>query len=370
MLGEFLNELVTNRAERLHSEQSIGFMERAWAKNSAAWLAVISSWCFFLSIYPQNTWDGVMVSLGSAIHAYSFVAMVISLGLLRRSSGRVNKLNDELLDEREIVNRDWAYKTGYLVVRSVGLGLMILLCVVWVANEAQRGVPVPGDPGPLDNFSKFLAFYFQENAILATIQLLGLLTYVAYTFPMILLAWRQAKAVDLEYLKEQEVRAFRLLAASIARRYFARLKVLAGLLVGLIAFWILVNVLTPAAGYSSSFLPGIFFGMLFGVVFYGVWVFAIGMFNQGFMIRVLERVPGVEGLKPVTKTLFNQFLSMSIIGSLMLTIVVSSMVSLPVLPVIASIGLPVCFLGGLILLSIHLASFGAIRALGAVETKN
>jgi hypothetical protein len=79
--------------------------------------------------------------LASAINWVTFLTPYILLGsflLLRNSMRRITSLPDEYLDELEIANRDWAFKTGYLVVRRLGLAVTAAFIVLQALAFAQR----------------------------------------------------------------------------------------------------------------------------------------------------------------------------------------------------------------------------------------
>jgi hypothetical protein len=130
---------------------------------------------------------------------FSPVILLTCLLLLRSSMRRITSLPDEYLDELEIVNRDWAFKTGYLVIRRVGLVLTVVgfitLFTLYVTTPRTWEWPSPKHP--LQDVQDALAGYFAGltagGGLAFYFQVIGLLTYVAYSFPIILLAWRESK---------------------------------------------------------------------------------------------------------------------------------------------------------------------------------
>lgn len=135
----------------------------------------------------------------TGIGTFSPLILLTCLLLLRSSMRRITSLPDEYLDELEIVNRDWAFKTGYLVIRRVGLALTVIgfttLFILYVTRPRTWEWPNPKHP--FQNVEDALTNYFggltEGGSFVFYFQVIALLTYVAYSFPIILLAWRESK---------------------------------------------------------------------------------------------------------------------------------------------------------------------------------
>lgn len=361
---ELIEGIRTLRLQGVADEVSVGFLERAWAKRFASIVAVVSSWAFLLSLYVSAALHGELVSLGYAVNAFSIPLMAISFAMLRRSARRVNSLPDEMLDERQIQDRDWAYKMGYLVVRRIGLTLAILgaaaSLIVWY-NQDATAYAFDTDFGTSNlghiivSIQTFIEQFFFRNGILACFQLLGLLTYVAYSFPLILLAWREARYVDVQSIEELEQANYQAMARSAARRYFQRLRWLG------YAVLVTALLLTVLNGTNGSGGP-LFFYVFYGSIFYGVWVYAFGMFNQASLIRILRNPALPEQAIAVGQSLYRKFIASSIIGIIMLVLFLI-VINSNFWP-ISSVVIYGLFGGGIALLTLHMNAFFQIGALG------
>jgi hypothetical protein len=191
-------------------------------------------------------------------------------------------LPDEYLDEREIANRDWAYRLGYLVVRRLGLSL-VLGIVFFMGAMNVWADPSPGGMwnGPdmdaqgfvyLREVANFIKSYFAFSALEHVLQLLALLTFTAYSFPIILLAWREAK----NYEKPEPAELGGVLAI-VSKQYFVKL-----IRVGycMVVFLALISM-------SSKWGWNFFMLMLF----YALYVFSWAMLKQ---IELLQRMKNTE----------------------------------------------------------------------------
>jgi hypothetical protein len=130
--------------------------------------------------------------------------MIVAFFLLRSSMRRITSLPDEYLDEREMELRDSSFKLGYLVVRRIGLALSGLVVVTTTLSLAiYYFTPWAWTSTP--HFTWYESLYKSINAYIADVfgtdpvltlgSLVILLTYVAYSFPLIILAWRDARDV-------------------------------------------------------------------------------------------------------------------------------------------------------------------------------
>lgn len=211
-----------------------------------------------------------------------------------------------------------------------------------------------------ESVKAYVLGFFSDDAVFTTVQLIGFITYVAFALPLGLLAWRQARVVDLAALEKMESLEYQVIAKGLAQRYFVRLKIFGFLVLSNPVMWIA----TSSVAFPSN--NGAGFYWLFGTVGYGVWVFAFGMFNQAFMIQVLERSKPENELLGVSNSLFSQFSTASVIGSIMLFLTIA-------IPFTIGSGLAFIFAflvfgGGIMLLSIHMSSFESIKQLVKVGT--
>ncbi len=165
--------------------------------------------------------------------------MIVSFILLRSSMRRITSLPDEYLDEREIGLRDSSFKLGYLVVRRLGLALSALVVLevaaTWVVYYLT---PMSYTYNPVHEvtwyeaaikaINEYVTDVLGEAPVLTLGSLVILLTYVAYSFPLIILAWRDARNKrEIVELPSPEVKI-----DSLAQKFEKTSKVYFRLLIG------------------------------------------------------------------------------------------------------------------------------------------
>lgn len=188
------------RIDRIANWPTSKILSNRWVKRSLAVIAVLSSWFYLLLLVPR-----LFAPLDPAT-PYQLLTGLLMLGsfmLLRQSVKRITSLPDEHLDEREIENRDWSYRTGYLVVRRIGLVLTLGYVSFGIYMRISNplivivdGIQQPhSDAESLWNSgSNYIREFLAPDPMFQTLLILVLLTFVAYSFPVILLAWREAKS--------------------------------------------------------------------------------------------------------------------------------------------------------------------------------
>ena len=221
----FLADMRKAKIERLLSTPPSGFWISKGYRRTLSVVSVLLSYYYLITLLlpvsisemlqnPLRADDGVLylddldasenfiyefANVLTGMGTFSPVILLTCLLLLRSSMRRITSLPDEYLDELEIVNRDWAFKTGYLVIRRVGLALTVIgfstLFILLVTRPRTWDWPSPKHP--LQGIEDALANYFDGltdgGSLAFYFQVIGLLTYVAYAFPIILLAWRESK---------------------------------------------------------------------------------------------------------------------------------------------------------------------------------
>jgi hypothetical protein len=242
-----------------------------WVKKLLVISIVTSTWTFLYSITP-----GLQATLRNALQLrfYSALVMLLSFGLLRQSVKRITSLPDEYLDEREIENRDWAYKLGYLVVRRVGLvvvlalGGLSLYFYLFSHTQGELGVAFQTAAFSANEFkdtvNDFVKVYFAVDPMFALFVLLGLLTFTAYSFPVILLAWRESKFPQTLEQENNPGIAFALLSNG----YFRRL------------LTVLVAVVTALVALRFTPIPDLWVNLAVFSILYAIYVYFWGLFNQ------------------------------------------------------------------------------------------
>lgn len=267
-----LNKRISERRlARLANWPTVRMLAPGWVKKLLVISIVTSTWTFLYSITP-----GLQATLQNALQLrlYSALVMLLSFGVLRQSVRRITSLPDEYLDEREIENRDWAYKLGYLVVRRVGLAIVLALgglsLYFYFFSHAQGEFGAAFQTAAFtanelkDTVNGFVKTYFAVDPMFALFVLLGLLTFTAYSFPVILLAWRESKFAQTPDQENNAGIEFTLLANGYFRRL---LTVLIGFITALIS-----SRIVP--------IPDLWVNLLVFIIIYAIYVYFWGLFNQ------------------------------------------------------------------------------------------
>lgn len=247
-----------------------------WAKRVLAALAVVSSWFYLLLLIP-----GVFPSISPAVpyQLLSGLVMLSSFMLLRQSVRRITSLPDEYLDERETDNRDWAYRLGYLVVRRIGLVLTLALFAFGLYIKFSNGTIIfidgiessSGSQAIYHDASDFIRRYFALTPVEDLFLVMLLLTYVAYSFPVILLAWREASGSPIEQPTVDWKDALR----RYSKGYFARL---------LRSLWVILLSFVAVIGHFQDYLAN--FAVL--TILYSIYVYFWAMFIQFEVVSKIQ----------------------------------------------------------------------------------
>ena len=337
-LNQQYKELRAKRVDRILNAPNLGWLETAWAKRGLSVVTVIGSWVYLFLINPldpgrywpeHNAREGQLFWIGAIL--------IASFLLLRASLRRVTSVPAEYLDERQLADRDWAFRWGYLVIRMLGLVLTFGLVITQLFNlENLRG-----------EVASLISVFFANSPVVSATYLIGLLTYTAFAFPLVLLAWREAKHVDMESIAEQDVRNLRFVIGYESAEYFKRLRRIAYLMAATLAMMPFGN-----DGYR-------WIGALFFTIGYAVYVFFWGLLKHWHIMRLMK-TKGVED--EVAKDLQHQqrlFLGSAITGTGMLSLVIAAYT----LPEVAGFMLSFLFFGGIGLLGFHVATFATLRSL-------
>ena len=206
-----LAEIRTARVERILQSKQNRVLTSPWMRRTLSLVAIISSYLVMASlliptpytisktnrIYAdydamQGNW---LFEFRDTTQGLALLLLIWSFILLRISMRRVTLLPNEYLDELQITNRDWAYKNGYLVVRRIGLGVAIFFA--FLATFGDQMTRFSAGNGPVVKgwraFERYLTDLSVEDPFSFYFKAFLLLTFVAYSFPIILLAWREAR---------------------------------------------------------------------------------------------------------------------------------------------------------------------------------
>ena len=263
-------ELRNVRVERILEAKQSRVLTSPWMRRTLSLIAIISSYAVLATLliptpYIISKTNRIRPNheLMDANWIYDFrdttqglalLLLIWSFILLRISMRRVTLLPNEYLDELQITNRDWAFKTGYLVVRRIGFGVALLFAFLATVGNQFTGFSAGYGriPTAFRTLERYISDLSTEDPFGFYFKAFLLLAFVAYSFPLILLAWREARFPEAvpEARNDQEAKELSAEARK-ANFYFSALK------------WILIYM---AACVSLSLTPKLF--MTFGQLYY------------------------------------------------------------------------------------------------------
>jgi len=204
-------ELRSARIDRILAAKQSRVLTSPWMRRTLSLVAIISSYAVLATlliptpytisktnrIYPDSelmdkNW---IYDVRDTTQGLALLLLIWSFVLLRISMRRVTLLPNEYLDELQITNRDWAFKTGYLVVRRIGLGVAIAFGFLAFVAPQLSGFSAGYGPTPkaFRAFERYFSDLSTEDPLGFYFKAFLLLAFVAYSFPLILLAWREAR---------------------------------------------------------------------------------------------------------------------------------------------------------------------------------
>ena len=332
----FLANMNKAKIERLLNTPPSGFWISKGYRRTLSVVSVVFSYYYLITLLlpvsisgmlqnPLRAADGVLyldkldatekfiyelANVLTGIGTFSPLILLTCLLLLRSSMRRITSLPDEYLDELEIVNRDWAFKTGYLVIRRVGLALTVIgfttLFILFVTRPRTWEWPSPEHP--LHGVEDVLASYFDGltagGSFVFYFQVIALLTYVAYAFPIILLAWRESKFNEpLPIIENQVFKE----APVFAKAYLKRVLIVVG---GFVAS-ICIGWFVPYA-----LMNGLAFMAIILTTWFGLYVYIWSSVKTGEILKAVK-------FKTSTSTMATTFFVITqLLGISLLTILV------------------------------------------------
>lgn len=299
--------------------------------------------------------------------------LIASFLLLRTSMRRVTSLPDEYLDELEIANRDWAFKTGYLVIRRIGLLVAAALLVLKIlaynpsinldddGNRIREGVEAS-----LYAIESYLASLTEYGSFNFYLNVIALMTYVAYSFPLILLAWRESKFPESLPAPKPVIPLKEI--SLIARKYFRRAALIGIAFVG----WALVQVLGFYLNFNLDFPYLSNFLTYSGVIFYYLFI----VVPYALFIYIWASIKTVEILKSAKRDNYNQGKNTGAAIGALLFFVITQLLGISIAILFSLLGvlssgngnpILVIFALGLAMIPTQVISFVFIRRLGKAE---
>jgi hypothetical protein len=352
-----INSIRERRIQRILGAPTNRILDLPWVKRALCIVMVAGSYLVFATFFfPYSNEDLRLIKLMASASGIPWW-MIAAFFLLRSSTRRITSLPDEYLDERELELRDWAFRMGYLVVRRIGLALSALTVlgylvfyVLYLFTAASSFYSSATEVRPwwgyaFENLNDYIKDVIGPMPLFTLSTLIILLTYVAYSFPQILLAWRDAreqKAAATPERIEVDLKALSDHYALTSKRYF---KLLIAAVISLPAAFGAVALLfsVPLMGMLGAF------GFLFAP---GVYLWAeIKLISIVYTLRKSD----------LAKVRRQQLATLTILGAM-------AGVAIPVLFVVATYsadktGMPIwiAMFSGLAAVGFHSAAYATLR---------
>jgi hypothetical protein len=248
-LGEKFATFRINRYNRAVSDQSWNFFGGRIFLFILVIGSVVTSWTYF--VFSIAKWNK-----GFAFESDKYTELLLALMLacyvgLRKALARIATAPAGALDERDLELRNDAFRMAYLVIRRVGLGFVLVSSAVLGINGVfyRNFVTRPSyfDPYRDVTLVKWLSDSLVDlmdsgRGIWILLSALITLTYCAYSFPLVILGWRQAIGQKVRISGAPEYENFEdwSLAMKRVTSNFAKLMIsmaAAPLAMILLAFW-------------------------------------------------------------------------------------------------------------------------------------
>ena len=214
-----------------------------WMRRTLSLVAIISSYAVLATLLIPTPYtisktnriyadheamkDNWLYDFRDTTQGFALLFLIWSYVLLRISMRRVTLLPNEYLDELQITNRDWAFKTGYLVVRRVGLALALVFGFLALFGRQLSGFSAGNGPTPeaFRAFERYVADLSTQDPLGFYFKAFLLLAFIAYSYPLILLAWREARFPEaVPQTQDSQVAKALSTQAGKAKFYFTALK--------------------------------------------------------------------------------------------------------------------------------------------------
>jgi hypothetical protein len=356
------------RIERILSAPPSTILSLPWVKRALSIIAVVSSYLALAGLlfapfvadrsHYASDYLGLML-----VASYLPWVMLIAFVLLRRSTRRITSLPDEYLDEREQANRDWAFRMGYVVIRRVGLGITSIF-VLAICASYLRGLffwTWTSDPTKSLLYIATQAVNDYLKAMLGEFPLaylagyITLLTYVAYAFPVILLAWREARTVHVVEAPKDASAVWSPELTRLAKGYrFRMIFVLSPIALALAV--LALNFLTSSWPLQSPFaiLLYLVFSLLVPWALYSIYVYFWALVAQIKIVRLLG-MPGIPQKASAARA--PQLVILAFTAVLGIAVPISMYVGSAVPSYGSVFPLGYAFIAGLALIVLQVASF-------------
>jgi hypothetical protein len=200
-LGERISALRVERYRRSVEDQSWNFFAGRWWMRALVVGSVVSSWSYFLLSIAK--WDKGFAYWGDGYAPWALLVMLICYFGLRKALVRIATAPAGSLDERDLELRNDAFRMAYLVIRRIGLAIVVLSsATLYVTGTLYRDyffrtggkiADFPKVDGPSLISDALVNLFDSNRGVWIVSAVLITLTYCAYSFPLVILGWRQSR---------------------------------------------------------------------------------------------------------------------------------------------------------------------------------
>jgi hypothetical protein len=200
-LGERISALRVERYRRSVEDQSWNFFAGRWWMRALVVGSVVSSWSYFLLSIAK--WDKGFAYWGDGYAPWALLVMLICYFGLRKALVRIATAPAGSLDERDLELRNDAFRMAYLVIRRIGLAIVVLSsATLYVTGTLYRdyffrtsspSADFPKVDGPSLISDALVDLFDSNRGVWIVSAVLITLTYCAYSFPLVILGWRQSR---------------------------------------------------------------------------------------------------------------------------------------------------------------------------------
>jgi len=234
------SEIRQARVERILAAKQSRLLSAPWFRRTLSLVTVVSSFVVLATLLIPTPYvisktnriyrdsqleDGnPLYDLKAKAFGFALVLMIWGFILLGMSLRRNTLLPEQHLSQLQVTNREWAFKSGSQVVRRAGLGVAMLFGFLAIFGNQLASFSSGFGPTPqtVREFERYISDLSMEDPFGFYFKLFSLIAFMAYSLPLILLAWREAKFKELV----PELRSVKELSsqASTAKLYFDSLR--------------------------------------------------------------------------------------------------------------------------------------------------
>jgi hypothetical protein len=275
------------RIERILAAKPSALLTAPWMRRTLSLVTVLSSYVILASLLiPTPYWisktgriyrdsqfeeNYPLIDIRDRAYTVALVLVIWSFMLLRQSLRKNTLLPDQYLSDLQVTNRNWAFKTGYAWVKRIGLGIALLFGFFATSAKSLAGFSAGYGPTPkaIRAFERYVSDLSMEDPFGFYFKLFSLLAFLAYSLPIILLAWREARFAEPIAVPQEAIELSP--QASTAKLYFDSLKWIVLFFAVFATLWISPLVFMGVQGLVYLFLMLFVFVAIPGALFLFIW---------------------------------------------------------------------------------------------------